>query len=60
MRGRLAANPSPVAFGNTQAGATESLAVALSNYGETDVTITRVTMSGAGFSMGSFALPLTL
>ncbi len=60
VRGRLAANPSPVAFGNTQAGTTETLTVALSNYGETDVTITRATLSGAGFSMSNLALPLTL
>ena len=60
VRGRLAANPSPVAFGNTPAGTTETLSVALSNDGGTDVTITRARMSGAGFSMNDLALPLTL
>ncbi len=60
VRGRLEANPSPVAFGTTQTGATETLNVALSNYGGTDVTITRATMTGAGFSMNDLALPLTL
>jgi hypothetical protein len=60
VRGKLAANPSPVAFGNTQAGTTENLTVALLNYGGTDVTITRATMGGAGFWMDNLALPLTL
>jgi hypothetical protein len=60
VRGRLAANPSPVAFGNVQAGTTETLTVSLLNYGGTDVTITRATMSGAGFSMNNLTLPLTL
>jgi len=60
MRGRLAANPAPVAFGNTQAGAATTLTVALLNYGGTDLTITRATMSGAGFSMNNLDLPLTL
>jgi hypothetical protein len=60
VRGRLAANPSPVSFGNTQAGAAASRTVALSNAGETDVTITRATMSGAGFSLNNLSLPLTL
>jgi hypothetical protein len=60
MRGRLAANPSPVAFGNTQAGTTANLTVALWNYGGTDVTITRATMNGAGFWINNLALPLTL
>ncbi len=58
-RGRLAVNPSPVAFGNTQVGATQSLTVTLSNYGGTNLTVTRAKMSGAGFSM-NLALPLTL
>ncbi|MFZ0800048.1 MAG: choice-of-anchor D domain-containing protein [Terriglobales bacterium] len=60
VRGRLAANPSPLAFGNTQVGTTNALTVALSNYGGTDLTIIRAKMSGAGFSINDLALPLTL
>jgi len=60
VRGKLSANPSPVAFGNTQTGTTVSVTVALSNYGGTDVTITRATTSGAGFLMDNLVLPLTL
>jgi hypothetical protein len=60
VRGKLAANPSTVAFGNTQAGATKILTVALSNYGGTYLIITKAKMNGAGFSMNNLALPLTL
>ena len=59
-RGRLAANPSPVAFPNTQVGASGTVTVALSNDGGSDLTIRRVKLSGATFSISNLALPVTL
>jgi hypothetical protein len=59
-RGKLAANPAPVAFATTKIGAHQTRAVNLLNYGGTNLTITRARVSGAGFSMNNLALPLLL
>ena len=58
--GKLSPSPSSVAFGNIAVGANLTSAVTLLNSGETSLTITSATMSGAGFSMSNLALPLTL
>ncbi len=58
--GELAPNPSPVGFPNTNVGGNQTAAVALTNRGGTDLTITQATLSGAGFALGNLALPITL
>ena len=58
--GKLSPSPSPLDFGNTNVGSHQTTTVTLSNSGGTDVIITSAAMSGAGFSMSSLALPLTI
>jgi centrosomal CEP192-like protein/HYDIN/CFA65/VesB family protein len=58
--GTLSPSPSQVTFGNTKVGSNQTSTVTLSNSGGMDLTITRATLSGAGFSMSNLALPLTL
>lgn len=56
----LQATPSSIAFGNVVSGQPYSQTVRLSNSGTTDLTITQVKASGAGFSTSGLSLPLTL
>ncbi len=58
--GKLSPSPSPVAFGNVSVGGSQTSTVTLQNSGGTSLAITSATLSGAGFSMGNLALPLTL
>ena len=58
--GQLSPNPGSVSFGTLKVGKSQTTTVTLANSGGTDVTINQATLSGAGFSMGNLALPLTL
>jgi len=58
--GQLVLNPSSVNFGNVKIGANNTSNVTLSNSGGTAVTVSQATLSGASFTMGNLALPLTL
>jgi hypothetical protein len=58
--GQLLLNPSLLSFGNVKVGSNKTGSVTFSNNGGTDINITQVTLSGAGFSIGNLALPLTL
>ena len=58
--GTLSPSPSQVTFGSTKVGSNQTSTVTLSNSGGTALTITKATLSGAGFSMSNLALPLTL
>ncbi len=58
--GKLVPSPSPVPFGNTKVGSHQTITVTLANNGGTDLTINTATLSGAGFSMGTLALPITV
>ena len=58
--GTLSPSPSQVTFGSTKVGSNQTSTVTLSNSGRADLTITRATLSGAGFSMSNLVLPLTL
>ena len=58
--GELTLSPSSVNFGNVKIGANNTGNVTLSNGGTTDVTVTQASLSGAGFTVGNLALPLTL
>jgi hypothetical protein len=58
--GQLLLAPASVSFGNVKVGSNKTSTVTLSNNGGTDLNITQVTLSGAAFSIGNLALPLTL
>ena len=58
--GSLSPSPSQVSFGSTKVGSNQTSTVTLSNRGGADLTITRATLSGVGFSMSNLAFPLTL
>jgi len=58
----LIANPSSLAFGNINVGSSSTLPVTLSNSGNANVTVSNVSISGAGFnasgiSSGQLLLP---
>jgi hypothetical protein len=58
--GQLTPTPSPVAFGTIQVGSHQTTTVTLANSGGMDLTINQATLSGAGFSLGNLALPITV
>jgi Abnormal spindle-like microcephaly-assoc'd, ASPM-SPD-2-Hydin len=58
--GILSPTPSPATFGSVTVGSSKNATVTLSNTGGSDLTITQATLSGAGFTLGNLALPLTL
>jgi len=51
----LGANPLSLNFGTVNVDSTSSLSVTLTNHGNADVTISKVSVSGAGFSHGGAA-----
>lgn len=58
--GQLAASPSTVSFGSVQIGNSLSQSVVLNNTGSWNLTISKATVSGTGFSISGLTLPLTL
>jgi centrosomal CEP192-like protein/HYDIN/CFA65/VesB family protein len=56
----LEALPSSVAFGNVISGVAYAQAVALTNVGAADLTLTQVAVSGNGFDVSGISLPVTL
>ena len=59
-RGNLATTPTSFSFGQVLAGRTSSQTETLKNTGDTDLTITAVKVTGAGFGYAGLSLPLTL
>jgi Abnormal spindle-like microcephaly-assoc'd, ASPM-SPD-2-Hydin/Cep192 domain 4 len=59
-RGQLSVSPASVNFGNVPTGTSASKALALSNSGKSDLTVSLAMMSGPGFSLRGPSLPLTL
>src|SRR5712691_6425384 len=57
---RLAASPSSVTFGNTQVGSSQTQHEALTNSGNSTLTISQAAVTGAGFSLSGLSLPLSL
>jgi len=57
---QLSASPTSVSFGNVVIGNNGTQPVAITNTGNTNVTISQVTTSGAGFSGSGVTAPLTL
>jgi Abnormal spindle-like microcephaly-assoc'd, ASPM-SPD-2-Hydin len=60
VAGALSMNPSTIAFGNLAVGASQNSTVTLSNNGGSDLSVTQATLSGASFTLGNLALPITL
>lgn len=58
--GQLTLNPSSITFGSVNVGSSQSLTVTLSNSGGTSSTVSAAAVTGAGFSLSSVALPITL
>ena len=58
--GQLAINPVSVSFGTVAVGDGASYTMVLSNTGDRELTISRATVSGQGFSAAMPALPFTL
>jgi len=58
--GQLAVNPSTVSFGTVRLGNSVSQSAVVSNSGSSSLTISQATVSGTGFSVSGFNVPLTL
>jgi hypothetical protein len=58
--GQLIANPASLSFGSVQVGGNLTLSDSFTNTGASSVTISQVTVAGAGFSVSGLSLPLTL
>jgi hypothetical protein len=56
----LSANPSALAFGNVSPGSSSKQAVTLTNIGNSSISLSKLTLAGNYFSLGSLALPVTL
>ena len=58
--GTLSVSPAAISFGNVAVGSTSNQSLSVTNSGTVALTISQVTVTGPGFSMGSASLPLTL
>jgi hypothetical protein len=58
--GQLAVNPSTVSFGSVRVGNSVSQSAVLNNTGSSSLTISQANVSGTGFSVSGFSVPLTL
>ena len=56
----LTASPSSLNFGNVQVGSSETLSDNLTNSGNSSITISQATLTGASFAVSGLTLPLTL
>jgi len=56
----MSLSPGSVNFGNVNTGSSTTQKVQVSNTGNSSVTVTKVTASGAGISVGGLAAPVTL
>jgi HYDIN/CFA65/VesB family protein/centrosomal CEP192-like protein len=56
----LAATPTTVSFPNVVTGTSNSQTITLSNAGTANVTVSQVTVSGAGFGITGLTAPLTI
>jgi hypothetical protein len=58
--GSLSAAPASVSFGNVQIGTSQPETETLTNTGETSLTVTQASVTGAGFNYTGLTLPLML
>ncbi|MGA9144207.1 MAG: choice-of-anchor D domain-containing protein [Candidatus Acidiferrales bacterium] len=57
---QLSASRSTILFGSVAVGTTSAQSVSLTNYGTTSLTISKVAVSGTGFSESGLVAPLTI
>ena len=57
---QLSANPTSLSFGSLNTGTNATQTLTLTNSGNSSVTISQITPSGAGFSICAIGLPVTL
>jgi hypothetical protein len=57
---QLSASPSSISFGSITTGTSATQSVTLANTGNSSVSLSQISVNGAGFSDAGFALPLTL
>lgn len=58
--GALAANPTSFSFGNVNVGSNGTLSGSITNTGSTSVSVSKVAITGTGFSVSGITTPLTL
>ncbi len=58
--GVVTLNPATVTFGSVKVGSNQKTTVTISNSGTADLVVNQAALSGAGFTMGNLALPMTL
>jgi hypothetical protein len=56
----LAVGPASLSFGTVAAGKTASANLTITNTGNQQVTVTKISLSGAGFTMAGWSSPVTL
>jgi hypothetical protein len=60
MQAQLAATPTTAAFGSVSTGTSNSQTISLTNGGSASVTVSSVTVTGAGFSTTGITAPVTI
>src|SRR5580700_3509130 len=58
--GLLAISPTSISFGIVKVGNNQNQPATMTNSGGSTLTVTKVTPSGAGFSVSGLSLPVTL
>jgi hypothetical protein len=58
--GELSSSPTSMSFGNVQMGTSQTQGGSVTNIGTSDITVTQVAVSGAGYSASGITAPLTL
>ena len=58
--GALAANPTSLSFGNVNVGSQGTFSEIIKNTGSSSVSVSKVAITGAGFSVSGITTPLTL
>jgi Abnormal spindle-like microcephaly-assoc'd, ASPM-SPD-2-Hydin len=58
--GQLTVSPSSINFGSVLVGSSNTQSVTLSNSGGPKITISQVSLSGTGFTVGGLDYPITL
>lgn len=57
---QLSASPTSLTFGNLAVGSTASQSVTLSNTGNTNLSVSQISVSGSSFSASGLSMPITL
>ena len=58
--GQLTASPSSLNFGNVQTGTSQTLTDTVSNTGQSSLTVSQITVTGADYGITGISAPLTL